>query len=104
MIVVNLRVFEVRYQRRRGRLIFVFRFAIFNLITLALWPNHNRYQYDISLIIQAVRVFLRVNWQVFASTIEPRRKAQVMPRPVLGQPTVETSFPGGVFLKFPQQG
>lgn len=32
-------------------------FACKNWITNALWPNHNRYQYDISLIVQAVSFF-----------------------------------------------
>lgn len=62
MIVLNLRVCVfskfVIGNVRGERLNFDYFFRK-NLITnaRALWPNHNRYQYDISLIVQAVRLW-----------------------------------------------
>lgn len=65
-----------------------------NLITNALWPNHNRYQYDISLIVQAVSCLRgggagRENWPVSAADrshdwTEVESSSDATPR-VLGQ-------------------
>lgn len=108
MIVLNLRVcvcvcFRSSLSETWGGKIDFWFFFRKNLITnaRALWPNHNRYQYDISLIVQAVRLWRQRRGQNCPTGKDSSSDAR-RPRPQRTPSRIFVSFVSLVSLPQPQ--